>query len=178
MKPKIVIIGAGGYGKVVLDAIQLANAFEVVGFVDSATLVGTVVLNNIKVVATQDNISSLKNEAEYFIVAIGNNKIRKELSSIAILNFKAATIIHPSAIIGLDVKIGVGSVVLANAIVNVNSKVGQNVIVNAGVIIDHDCTIGSNIHLSIGTRVGSNSSISNYVTTSIGQNINSFSKIS
>ena len=177
MKPKIFIIGAGGHGKVVLDAIQLANSYEVLGFVDSAVPIGTLVLNDIKVVASQDNISSLKNKAEYFIVAIGNNKLRRELSSLAKTNFKYATIIHPSAIIGSGVKIGQGSVVLSNVVINASSTIGENVIVNAGVIIDHDSKIGNNIHLSIGTKVGSNSIIADEVTTSIGQNIDSFSKI-
>lgn len=178
MKNKIIIIGAGGHGKVLLDAIHAIGTFNVVGYVDSALPVGRVVMNNVKVISTQDDFSSLQEKADYFIVAIGNNKIRKELTAIAKKYLKPATIIHPSAIIGSGVKIGAGSVVLENVVIHADTKIGENVIVNAAVVIDHDCTIGNNVHLSVGTKIGSTTTIADEVTTSVGQNINSFSKIS
>ncbi|OFY83770.1 MAG: hypothetical protein A3F72_07265 [Bacteroidetes bacterium RIFCSPLOWO2_12_FULL_35_15] len=177
MKPKIVIIGAGGHGKVVCDAIIAQNKYEVAGFVDLSISVGEVVANNFKVVASQKDISILRKFADYFVVAIGNNSIREKIFEEAKLVLEPSVIIHPTAVIGSDVSIAEGCVVLANTVINVSSLVEHNTIVNVGTVIDHDCKIGANVHLSIGTMVGSNSHISSSFTSEIGQKINSFSKI-
>ncbi len=177
MKPRIVLIGAGGHGKVLIDTITLQGKYEIVGFVDSVLPVGEDVFKNYKVILSQNELSKLNNFADFFIIAIGNNLIREKLYSKAKKYTKPATITHPSAIIGSNVSIEDGAVILANTIVNAYSCIGENTIVNAGVIIDHECKIGSHVHLSIGTLVGSNSTISDKTTTQIGQHINSFSKI-
>lgn len=177
MKPKIIIIGAGGHGKVVCDAILAQGTFEVVGFVDASLPVNTSVFQSYKVIAEQSKINSLNTIAEFFVVAIGNNKIREELSVIAAKVMKPAIVIHPSATIAITASVGEGAVILANAVVNADAMISENTIVNSGVIVDHDCKIGKYVHLSIGTMVGSNSAVADYVTTSIGQKINSFSKI-
>lgn len=177
MKPKIVIIGAGGHGKVVCDAIIAQNMYEVAGFVDLSIAVGEVVANNFKVIASQKDISILKKFADHFIVAIGNNPIRKKIFEDAKLVLEPAIIIHPTAVVGSNVSIAKGCVVLANAVINASSSVEHNTIVNVGTVIDHDCKIGANVHLSIGTMVGSNSQIETGFTSEIGQKINSFSKI-
>lgn len=177
MKPKIVIIGAGGHGKVVCDSILAQNKFEVIGFVDTTLEIGKVVSGNIKIIETQNNISNLKGVAEYYIVAIGNNEVREKIAGEAKSFLKPATIIHPSAIIGSNVTIGEATVVLANSVINASSSIGNNSIINTGNIIDHDCKIGNNVRLSIGTLVGSNSEIGDSYSSSIGEKINSFSKI-
>jgi len=177
MKPRIILIGAGGHGKVLIDAITLQGKYEIVGFVDSALSVGSEICENYKVILSQNELSKLNNVADFFIIAIGNNSIREKLYYEAQKYIKPATIIHPSAIIGSSVSIEEGSVVLANTVINTYSSVGKNTIVNTAAIIDHECKIGSHVHLSIGTLVGSNSIITDNTTTQIGQHINSFSKI-
>ncbi len=175
MSNRILIIGAGGHGKVVFDAIIAQGIYEISGFVDSTIPVGTIIVNSVKVIAHQDELSSLDGKSDFCVVAIGNNKVRCKVAELAKLKFKAATVIHPSAVIGSDVLIKEGTVVLANAVVNASCTIGENAIVNAGVVVDHDCTIGDNVHLSIGTMIGSNSKIANFKTTAIGEKINSFS---
>lgn len=177
MKPKLIIVGAGGHGKVVADALDLDNNYEILGFVDGLVPVGTVVFKNYKVIANQNDLNSLVGKAEYAIVAVGNNEIRKKIADELKNNFKPITIIHSTAVIGSDVLIGEGTVVLANAVITTNSRIGNNTIVNAGVIVDHDCVVGNDVHLSVGTVVGSNTVIGSGITTIIGQKINSFSKI-
>ena len=177
MGNRIVIIGAGGHAKVVCDAILAQNEYVINGFVDNSLEVGTTVINGYHVIANQDEVESLKSQVDFFIVAIGNNKIREKLFSSIKDILKPATVIHPSAVIGSDVLIGEGTVILANSVINASSKIGENVIVNSRVVIDHDCKIGNNIHLSIGTMVGSNSTINDYYLSAIGESINSFSNI-
>ncbi len=177
MKPRIVIIGAGGHGKVLCEGIIAEGKYELIGFVDHSIAVGTKVIFDYKVILSESEMDKLSTLADFFIIGIGNNKTRaklfRELSKI----LKPATIIHPSAIISKSAVLNNGSVCLANTVMNANSIVGENTIVNSGVIIDHECTIGSHVHLSIGTMVGSNSVVEDFSTTPIGANINPFSKL-
>lgn len=177
MKPKIIIIGAGGHGKVVCDAIEAQNKYEILGFVDTTIPVGQLVTGKYTVIASQNNSSSLKEQAEYFIVAIGSNSIRSDIFNSLKQILKPAIVIHPSSVIGSNTSIGDGCVVLPNSVINSFTSIGENTIVGTGVLIDHECKIGSNIHLSLGTIVGSNSEVTDNYTTSIGAIIESFSKI-
>ena len=174
---KIVIIGSGGHGKVVYDAIKQSNEYEVVGFVDAKVPVGTIIMDQQEVRLMQSDLHLISTIADYFIVAVGNNGIRCELFEKALNYAQPATIIHPSAIIGQDVIVEEGSVVLANAVIATESKIGKNTIINAGVIVDHESIVGSHVHLSIGTLVGSNSSIADGLVTSIGHIIPTFSTV-
>lgn len=177
MKQKIVIIGAGGHGKVVADTIVAQDKYELIGFVDAVLPIGEKIINDFCVVETQDNIKLLKNKADVFIVAVGNNVVREKIYNLVIEILSPSIVIHPSSVIGSDVTIDSGTVVLANTVINASSHIGKNTIVNTGTVVDHDCVIGDSIHLSIGTMVGSNSIIENGHTTSIGESIPSFSKL-
>jgi acetyltransferase EpsM len=177
MKPKIVIIGAGGHGKVVCEAILSSGQFNIAGFVDSKKEVGSTVFNNLKVIVSQENLKNSKDFADYFIVAIGNNKIREKIYNEALKYLIPATIIHPSAIVEKSAMLKKGVICLANAVVSSSSIIGENTIINANVVVDHECVIGDHVHLSIGTLVGSNSQIANGFVSSIGAKIDAFSKI-
>ena len=178
MKHRIIIIGAGGHGKAVFETILAQNKFEITGFADASITIGTIIIPGYKVIASLNNLDSLRTLADYFIVAIGNNKIRKQLYDSLKQHMEPATIIHPSATISPTATIGKGNVVLSGAIINTHVSTGENTIINSGAIIDHDCKIGSHIHLAIGTIVGSNTDIGSDFTTEIGDRIKSFSKIS
>ncbi len=177
MKPKIVIIGAGGHSRVVCDAILAQNIYEIVGFLDGGVSIGTTITQGYKVLETPDNIAKIASTAEYFIVAIGNNITRESFFNSSKKLLKPATILHPSAVIGIEVTIGEGCVALGNSVINAFSSIGKNTIINSSVVVDHECKIGNNTHLSIGTMVGSNSIISDYYTSAIGARFESFSKI-
>lgn len=177
MKKKIIIIGAGGHGKVVADTILAQDKYELIGFADLALPVGEEIIKGYKVIEKQSDVHLLKGQADVFVVAVGNNVVREQIYRDVAILFDPVTIIHPSAIIGSDVKIGTGTVVLANTVISTSCIIGDNTIVNAGTVVDHDCSVGNNVHLSIGTKVGSNSKISDGCTTEIGGAIKAFSTI-
>lgn len=177
MKQRIVIIGAGGHGRVVADAIVSQDKYELIGFVDAALDIGTEILSGFKVIEKQNNLHLIKEKTDTFIVAIGNNVVREKVYQLASQILEPGIVVHSSSIIGSDVTIGKGSVVLANTVINASSSIGNNTIVNTATVVDHDSSIGNNVHLSIGTMVGSNSKIGNGCTTEVGAAIQSFSKI-
>lgn len=176
MKPSVVIIGAGGHGKVVYDALIVQNKYEVVGFVDSILQVNTNVIADAKVICTQQNIESLIGKVVYIIVAIGNNEARAKVYSSLKTLFKPAIVIHPSSVIGTEVNIGEGSVILANAVVNARASIGENTIINSAVVLDHDCRIGNHAYLKLGTIVANNMVVKDFYTSEIAETIKAFSK--
>lgn len=167
IKPSIFIVGAGGHGKVVYDAIISQNYYEVAGFVDDNIEVGTEITAGTRIICSQKRVLDLKAKVEYFIVAIGNNLVRKTVYEQLLPYFTPATVIHKSSAIGSGVTIAKGTVVLAQAVINSMSQVGENTIINTGVIVDHECIIGNHVYLKLGTIVTNSCVVDDLVTTNL-----------
>ncbi len=172
---RIVIIGSGGHGRVVYDAIQMCGDLSIVGFIDQNLAVGTKIIDDCKVVLSQDELFKLPEITDFFIVAIGNNKIRYSVFLEASKYSTPITIIHPSVSIASDVEIKEGTLILSNSTISTGVRIGANTIINSNVVVDHDSNIGMNVHLKIGTLIGSNSVVSDFSTTNIGEVILEFS---
>jgi acetyltransferase EpsM len=152
---KLIIIGAGNHAKVVLDIVRTINEYQVVGFAADGCSVGSKVFGNYSVKSNCLLSELTLNKDIYFVVAIGDNKARRLFFENAITKFSAATLIHPSVVLGSNVTVQGGSVILPLAFVNTDSFIGENSIVGAGVLIDHDVKISSHSHLRMGTKVNS-----------------------
>lgn len=161
------IIGAGGHGKVVADAMFSAG-MPLLGFLDDnpdiigQQLLGFPVLGMI--------YQWQEFEADGLFIAIGNNRIRRmiqqKMESIAHPNW--ITVIHPKAILAGSVKIGIGTVVMAGAIVNPDTVIGQHVIINTGATVDHDCVIGDYVHIAPGGHLAGSVTIGKNTLIGIG----------
>lgn len=147
---KICIIGASGHGKVVAD-IAILNGYEIIGFLDDNSdvkeLMGFPVLG--KITDAEEYIGQTD-----FCVSIGNASIRKNLmSSLMEKGATFPTLIHPNAVVGMNVEIGEGTVVMAGAVINPEARIGQGCIINTCASVDHDCIIHDYVHISVGARV-------------------------
>lgn len=145
MNKKVIIIGAGGHGKVIAD-IVIKNKDIVIGFLDDSFEKGTAIISNYKVLGKISDCNQLNTEEVHFIIAIGNNEIRKNIAEK--YNLKYYTAIHPTATIGMNVKIKNGTTIMANACINSNTSIGNHAIINTGAIIEHDNVIGDYTHIS------------------------------
>lgn len=161
MYKKVVIIGAGGQAKVIADIVDKSQDI-LLGFLDDNLEKGQKVICDYKVLGKIEEVLQLKEQDENieFVIAIGNNTIRKEISDKYRLNYY--TTIHPSAQIGLDVTIEKGTQILANACVNSCAKIGKHCIINTGAIIEHDNIIEDYVHISPNVALGG--------TVKIGEN--------
>lgn len=175
MHDSLVIVGGGGHAKVIADAVLKRGHFKLYGFLDDNIPVGTELFESFKCLGTIGQFAEI--ESSHFIVALGNNELRRKLTAKIAAVKKPAIIIHPSTIIAMNARLGAGTVVLAGAIINAGVTILENVIVNSGVVVDHDSTIEENVHLSIGTLVGSNSTVKSEKTTALGEVIPPFSTI-
>lgn len=147
----LLILGAGGHGKVVADCAKATGKFAQIAFLDGQYpqhpgFCGWQVIGKLE--------EFLRFQKDFvFFVAIGNNDIRREWQRrLEKTGCEIATIIHPSSIIGTDVQIGKGSLVVANAVINILSRIGEGCIINTAASIDHDCTLGDFVHVAPGVR--------------------------
>jgi len=149
MPEKIVIFGAGGHAKVVIDAIEMAGRHEVAFLADADnSLVGTR-LKGYLVCSEQEAFAAAKTGLLVAFVAIGHNETRKRIAHRAQeCGFILATIIHPATVVSPGAVLGSGTLVMPGSVVNADAVVGANVIINSGAIIEHDCRIGDNTHIA------------------------------
>ncbi len=149
---KIIIIGAGGNSKVIIDIIQSrvqqGEKLEIVGFLDDDTakvsMKGYPNLGLVKRMEQYNTHSDI-----FFINGIGNNNIRRRICQ-TYSDARYYTAIHTSALIGSDVSIGDGSVIMPGAVINTDSIIGKHVLINTGAIIEHDNRIEDYVHVASG----------------------------
>lgn len=147
---KLVIIGAGGHGKVIAD-IALKNAkYDNVCFLDdnnASSCLGLPVVGKIK------DFEKFIDSSEIF-VAIGDNQKRSQLiEELLEKNAKIPVLIHSDAVVGSQVELGDGTAIMAGAVVNPCTKIGKGVILNTCSSIDHDCFVGDYSHIAVGVHV-------------------------
>lgn len=171
----IVIIGASGHGSAIFDCIVKEDEYNVVGFIDSFKKKDTVFCG-LRILGTEYDLPYLKDKYNLYggIVAIGDNWNRHQMvRNITKVSpeFHFVSTIHPSAIIGRNVKIGKGVAIMAGVIVNTNSTIEDQCILNTYSSLDHDglmqeysslgpraCT-GGNVNLGVFSAIGLGSSV-------------------
>lgn len=147
----LVIIGAGGHGKVAADIALKMNKWERIEFLDDTyNLEATM---GIEVTGRTESVVSKIKDSDIF-VAIGKSEVREEKTKqLEELDASIATLIHPDAVIGTDVKIGNGTVIMARVVVNCSTEIGKGSIINTGATVDHDCRIGDYVHVCPGVNI-------------------------
>ena len=148
----IIILGAGGHGKVVADTL-ISQGSIVQGFLDDSPKVLGNTIIGIPVLGLIDQWPGFAPDG--LILGIGSNAVRRQL--VDQLGPSAAKLwctgIHPRAVVSSHSSIGPGSVIIAGAVVNASSVIGQHVIINTCASVDHDCVIGDYAHIAPGAHL-------------------------
>ena len=174
MPKNVVIIGAGGHAKVIADIVLLSGD-NLIGFLDdSREKQGLIIFKDYKVIGKISDAD--KYQDSYFIIAIGDNARRAEISED--LKVKYYTAIHPKAIIADTVKIGEGTAVMAGAVINPSTKIGNHCIINTSCSIDHDNTIRDFVHISPGAHLAGTVYIEEYTWICAGATVSNNINIS
>ena len=166
---RLLIIGTGGHGKVVLDCAK--KSYDSITFLTND--IHTKSINGYPILFEQEtSMDYLINNFDELIVAIGNNKARLNISmDFNARGMKLATIIHDKAIISEDALIGDGTVVLANAVINSSAVIGKCCIINTGAIIEHDCILKNGVHISPNAAMGGTVFIGEKTWVCVGSSI-------
>lgn len=154
---RLVILGAGGYGRTVADvAYQLDYS--------------TIVLDDADSAHPLSSFQSYINPSTYFISAFGNNAFRLEwINRIEGSSGQLATLIHPTAYVSPTTTISPGTVILPHAIVNTDVVVGKGCIINLGAIVDHGCILEEGVHICLGAIVKGENRIEKYSKIEAGE---------
>jgi acetyltransferase EpsM len=162
-KRRVIVWGAGGHGKVVVDALLACDCWEVMGIIDDdERKVGQRILG-IPVVGSGKGIAKLVDGLKVGMVAIaiGDNYVRDlKFREARMMGLRPANVIHPSVHMSRFVELGEGVTILAGATINPGTTIEDNVCVNTAASIDHDnylersCHVFPNATLAGGVRVG------------------------
>jgi sugar O-acyltransferase (sialic acid O-acetyltransferase NeuD family) len=141
----LVLFGASGHAKVVIDIVEREGRHRIVHLVDdNAALHGK----------TDAFLAAATGKRARVLVSIGDNAVRARIAArLRAAGFELARAVHPGAQVGRGAKIGAGTVVMAGAVVNPDAAIGENVIINSGATVDHDCVIGDGAHIAPGVRL-------------------------
>ncbi|MBB6216368.1 sugar O-acyltransferase (sialic acid O-acetyltransferase NeuD family) [Anaerosolibacter carboniphilus] len=151
MKDKLIIIGASGHAKVVADIAIKMNNWQSMTFLDDDESIKTCMGS--KVIGKTADALTYKDEADFF-VAIGNNATRENIQEkLEEEGLSMVKLIHPNAVIGIDVEIGTGTVVMAGVVINSSSRIGKGCIINTSSSLDHDNVIEDYVHISPGANL-------------------------
>lgn len=166
----IIVIGAGGHAKVVIELLQANNekvAFCVAGNDSPDTCAG------IKVLKGDEHLQTLRSDGyKKIFVAIGSNKLRLRMAQIAQeYDYELINATSPQAIISPSVRLGVGIAIMAGAVINAESVINDFAIINTGATIDHECRIGRAAHIATRATLAGNVHIGEGALLGIGCNV-------
>lgn len=119
----LLLIGAGGHGKVVAEIAEDCG-YEKIDFLDD---------NSPESIGKISDLEKFTNQYEYAFVGIGNNRFRGELiDKLESVGYRVPVLIHPTAYISRTAKIEKGTVVEPNAIVKAGATVEEYTKLEAG----------------------------------------------
>ena len=151
MNESLIIIGASGHGKVVADIAMKMNKWKNISFLDDNQSLKTIM--GIPVIGNSTNVVEHQKNSDFF-VAIGNNSTRERIQEgLLAQGTSIVSLVHPSAIIGTDVNVGIGTAIMAGVVINSSTVVGKGCIINSNSGLDHDNNISYYVHISPRTHL-------------------------
>ncbi|MDI2587667.1 acetyltransferase [Psychrobacillus sp. NEAU-3TGS] len=152
MKNKLLIIGASGHGKVVADIALKMNKWKSIAFLDDDDD-NIITSMGIKVVGKSIDVNKHLKDWDIF-VGIGNSVTREKIQEqLEAEGASIPTLIHPKSVIGEQVELASGTVIMAGVVINSCTKIGKGCIINTSATIDHDNIIEDYVHISPGVHL-------------------------
>ena len=162
----LLIWGAGGHGKVVLDIAAMFH--EHVLFIDDSPSAPSTVLGR-QVYANLEAIRQAHGDPAAFLIAIGSNTTRAQCYQRGLdAGLTPALLVHPTAVVSQFAELAPGTVVMPNVVVNASAVIGVNCILNTSAVVEHDCRVGNHVHLSPAAVAGGAATIEDFVHIGIG----------
>jgi sugar O-acyltransferase (sialic acid O-acetyltransferase NeuD family) len=170
----VVIYGAGGQARVLLELMDRAGICPIAGIVDdNPDFLGTKV-DGIAVLGAIERLASLirVHRIHRAVIAVGNNANRKKLADHArAQGLRLPVLIHPHAYVSPTAKMGDGSVVMAGAVISAHTTIGELGIINTRASVDHDCSVGDCVHIAPGATLAGGVTVGNGTLIGVGATI-------
>ena len=171
-KENLLVCGAGGHGRVVLDAARAGGRYAELAFVDEdEALVGRQV-DGIRVLAGWSDLGTSQGRSWRAVIALGDPMLRLEAAErVSGLSIPFATVVHPFAWVSPTASLGEGTVVLAGAVIQAGARIGKHAIINTSASVDHDCRIGDFAHISPGAHLAGGVTVGSAAHIGIGASV-------
>lgn len=162
-KQKLVIIGAGGFGREVFQLISEINNFhenfEISGFIDqkgaNSSLLKSPLLGDDDWALA--NLGRDREESPGYVLGIGSSVLREKIGKkYSDTIWKPVELIHPRAILGNEIRRGSGCIICAGTILTTDIQLGNFVNLNLQCTIGHDAVLGDFVSLHPGVRLSGN----------------------
>ncbi|HWX48282.1 MAG TPA: NeuD/PglB/VioB family sugar acetyltransferase [Roseomonas sp.] len=153
-RPRLLLVGAGGHGRAVLATLRDAGWPMPAGVLDDDPVcTGLPGLPWLGPVARAGALRAEGLAAAH--VALGGNALRRQLGEqLLALGFDLPPVLHPSAVLAGDARLGAGGVAMPRAVLGAAAIVGDHAILNTGCIVEHDCQLGPACHIAPGAVLG------------------------
>lgn len=170
---QIVIIGAGGHGKVVLDILRAAGEEEPVGFVDSSPSRAGGRIGGLPIFGPANVLPKLRQQGvRGAIVAIGDCRARVQYATLLReQGFELINAIHPTSSVSPTAMLGRNVVVAAQAAVCTDARIEDSVILNTACVVDHECELGPGVHVCPGAHLAGRVRVGAGAWIGIGANV-------
>lgn len=166
------IFGAGGHGKVTLDAARSLNLYGPIRFLDDDHAKHGRMVCGSAVVGGFSRLEELAPDSTAVFVALGDNPLRVRLiDSLLERGFKVPALVHARAYVAPTAVLSPGVAVMAQAAVNPDARIGLGAIINTGATVDHDCRIGRGVHLSPGVHLSGTVIVEDYAHLGTGASV-------
>ena len=157
MSNNLLVIGAGGHARSVLDIVLQNGVYSKIACLDSSwpNLKHVEGIEEVPVIGTDSDMESFYYSGfRHIFIALGNNKLRHKLFRQAVsFGYEPVNIISRYSIISPRVQIGKGICIMAGAVININTVIENNCIINTRCSIDHDCYIMESCHIAPGVTL-------------------------
>ncbi len=170
MRGGILVIGAGGHGKVVADIFRCLGQ-PVYGFLDDDPATWGTTRLGLPVLGAVDRWHVYAPTG--LVLGIGEIAARTQI--VERLGACAAGLwcnaVHPRATVAASACLGRGIVVVAGAVVNPDATLGDHSIVNTGATVDHDCVVGAHAHIGPGAHLAGGVQVGPEAFIGMGANV-------
>lgn len=168
MQHRIVVLGAGGHARVVVEILEEMDRWSIVGCLCPEA--GISDLLGYPILGGDECLPQIaRSGVRSAVVALGDNRLRRRLGRWVEENgLDLATVVSPRATLSRRATLGNGVVVAPGAVVNTGAVIGDGVIINTGATVDHDCVIGAYAHIAPGSHLAGNVQIGEGALVGIG----------
>lgn len=177
MSVPVVVVGAGGHGREVLDVLQAVGArgeeaYDFLGFLDDGDPDGEALARReARLLGTVEWLAG--HAGVRYVLAVGRGCLRRSLDAYACgLGREPLGLVHPRAHVGSDVVCGAGTVVFPLASVTTHVRLGRHVHVNLNSTVAHDCVLGDYVTVNPGANLSGGVTLEEGVTVGTGASVN------
>jgi len=146
----LVILGAGGHGRAVIELVRGIGGLEILGLVDARPPAGPVL--GLPVLGTEAALPTLlRDGVRLACIAIGDNAARRAAAArLEAVGFTLPALVHPSVIRAGSAAVGAGAVVMPRVVLGAGARIARLALVNTGAIVEHDAEVGEAAHIGPG----------------------------